>query len=194
LAPYNSGAGERYSFLYVSLGTGLSATFVRSGRPWPGHRGEAIALGGFEVPASVDPEFSAAPRGERPRTLEEYASGAGIATRYAAATGTAVTESREAVARAAVGDRTAVELLTSAGRALGTALGWAVALLDPEAVVLGGGLGLAGGLLDEALREAYAARTPRPARPPIHPAGLGARSGLLGAALAGWTAVRAGTG
>ncbi|WP_329166987.1 ROK family protein (plasmid) [Streptomyces sp. NBC_01717] len=49
------------SFLYVSLGTGLSAAFAQGGRVWEGHRGEAVALGHWEVPASVDPEFSAAP-------------------------------------------------------------------------------------------------------------------------------------
>ena len=175
------------SFLYVSLGTGLSATFVRDGQLWQGHRGEAIALGNVEVAASVDPKFSAnAVRDGRPPNLEEYASGAGIAARYAAATGSEVTGAREVVRRAARGDGTAGELLTTAGRALGTALAWTVSLLDPEAIVMGGGLGTSGGLLHEAARGTFALRSPRPGPPPIRYAQLGHGSGLLGAALAVW--------
>lgn len=184
LAEARLGAGRGLgSLLYVSLGTGLSTAFVRDGQVWRGHRGEAIALGVLEVPASVDAAFSAGPYGHPP-TLEEYASGAGIAARYARATAEEVTETREVVRRAAAGDRTAERLLVEAGRALGTALSWAVALLDPEAVVVGGGLGVSEGLLHDALRSAYAAAARRPWPPPLRRAGMGGASGLLGAALA----------
>lgn len=190
LAEARQGAGRGCrSFLYVSLGTGLSATFVRGGEPWKGERGEAIALGEWEVAASVDPEFSAVPRREgAPANLEAYASGAGVAARYAAATGAEVTEAREVVRRAAAGEETAVETVVTAGRALGTALAWAVSLLDPERVVVGGGLGTSGGLLHEALCETYAQRAVRPGPPPVRAAELGPESGLLGAALAAWGA------
>ncbi|MGW6401544.1 ROK family protein [Streptomyces sp. NPDC055134] len=174
------------SFLYVSLGTGLSATFVQCGQVWEGHRGEAVALGSWEVPTSVDPTFSAAVRDGRIPNLEDCVSGAGIAARYAAATGADVTEARQVTTRAAAGDRTAAALLTTAGRGLGTALAWTVSLLDPEAIVIGGGLGTAGGLLNEAAQEAYAEASPRPGRPPLRCAELGDRSGLVGAALAVW--------
>lgn len=172
------------SFLYVSLGTGLSTAFVQDGTVWRGRRGEAIALGNLEVPASVDPGFSAGAAGGTPGTLEEYASGAGIAARYTRATGTTVTETRDVVRRAADGDGVALRLLAGAGRALGTALGWVVSLLDPEAVVVGGGLGVSGGLLHEGLRSAYAVACRRPSPPPVRYAELGQESGLLGAALA----------
>ncbi|MFF1399659.1 ROK family protein [Streptomyces sp. NPDC058287] len=174
------------SFLYVSLGTGLSATFVQCGQVWAGHRGEALALGSWELPASVDPTFSAAVRDRRGPNLEDYVSGAAVAARYAAATGADVTEAREVATRAAAGDRTAAALLTTAGRALGTALAWTVSLLDPEAIVIGGGLGTAGGLLHDAAQEAYAEASPRPGRPPLRCAELGNRSGLVGAALTVW--------
>ena len=185
LAEARLGSGRGLgSFLYVSLGTGLSTAFVQEGAVWRGHRGEAIALGNLEVPASVDPGFSAGPPGEPPRTLEEYASGAGIAARYTHATGTPVTETRDVVRRAANGDATALRLLAGAGRALGTALGWVVSLLDPEAVVVGGGLGVSGGLLHEELGSAYTTACRRPSAPPVRYAELGHESGLLGAALA----------
>ncbi|MGH3309250.1 MAG: ROK family protein [Streptomyces sp.] len=191
LAEARSGGGQgRGSFLYVSLGTGLSAVLIQGGRLWHGNRGEAIALGSFEVPASVDPGFSAGGNGGRPPNLEEYAAGAGIAARYTKVTGVEVTEARDVVRRAEAGDGTATELLSAAGRALGTSLAWTVALLDPEAVVLGGGLGTSSprmdGVLHDALRKSYTARCARPGPPPVHPAGLGAASGLLGAAAAAW--------
>jgi glucokinase len=186
LAEARSGRGRgRGSFLYVSLGTGLSAALVQDGRVWAGRRGEAVALGTFEVPASVDPGFSAGATG-RPRTLEEYASGAGIAARYAEASGDEVTETREVVRRAEAGDGTAADLLRTAGRALGTVLAWSVSLLDPEVVVLGGGLGSADGALHAALREAYTACCPRPASPAVLPAELGPAAGMLGAAFLAW--------
>src|SRR5690349_2637270 len=68
LAEARCGAGAGLeSFLYVTLGTGLSSTFVLHGRPWAGARGEAIALGELGVPASLDAGW----RGN----VEQYASG-----------------------------------------------------------------------------------------------------------------------
>lgn len=85
------GAGrELPDFLYVSLGTGLSSAFVLGGRPWPGARGEAIALGEFEVSASVDAAFGG--------NLERFTSGRGIGDRYTAATGRSCPGAREVTA------------------------------------------------------------------------------------------------
>lgn len=102
------GAGRGLgSFLYVSLGTGLSTALVIGSRPWPGANGEAIAFG--EWPAPGVP-------GEPPvRNLERFASGAGIAERYLARTGTPRTP-RDLTAHP---DADALAVLTSAGTALG---------------------------------------------------------------------------
>ncbi|WP_436774172.1 ROK family protein [Yinghuangia sp. YIM S09857] len=171
------GAGrELPDFFYVSLGTGLSSAFVIDGRPWPGRRGEAIALGEFEVPASVSVEFTG--------NLEQFASGRGIGDRATAATGHPCAGAREATALAATGDTAALAVLTSAGRALATVLAATVRLLDPSAIVLGGGLGTTDGPVREALTNTYAALTAtRPATPPLIPARLGPQAGLIGAAL-----------
>ncbi|MFE4255382.1 ROK family protein [Streptomyces sp. NPDC056910] len=175
LAEARTGSGRGLgSFLYVSLGTGLSASFVQDGRVWAGQRGEALGLGTWPVHGVLPPD------------LEGYASGSGIAARYSAVTGSAVAGARAVVARAEAGDAAAFDVLSTAGGALGTALAWAVALLDPAAIVLGGGLGTVGGLLDESMRTAYAAHARRRGRPPVRRAELGARSGLVGAALAAW--------
>ncbi|MEU8133113.1 ROK family protein [Streptodolium elevatio] len=171
------GAGrELRDFFYVSLGTGLSSAFVVDGTPWPGARGEAIALGEFEVPASVDPAFGG--------NLERFTSGRGIGDRYTAITGRHCPGAREVTALAAEGDAVARDVLASAGRALATVLAATVRLLDPSAIVLGGGLGTTEGPLRTALTETYTALTAiRPAAPPLYSAELGPRAGLIGAAL-----------
>ncbi|MFE7016805.1 ROK family protein [Streptomyces sp. NPDC057651] len=175
LAEARTGRGRGLgSFLYVSVGTGLSAAFVQDERVWAGQRGEALGLGTWPVHGRPTPD------------LEGYASGSGIAARYSAVTGSAVTGARAVVTRAEAGDAAAFDVLSTAGDALGTALAWAVALLDPAAIVVGGGLGTAGGLLDESMRTAYATHARRRGRPPVRRAELGARSGLVGAALAAW--------
>ncbi|MFW6720668.1 hypothetical protein ACHZ98_10905 [Streptomyces sp. MAR4 CNY-716] len=70
-----------------------------------------------------------------------------------------------------LGDTAAGRVLDGAGAALGTVLAMAVRLLDPPAVVLGGGLGSAPGRLRTALDHAYHRRTAaRPGSPPRLPA------------------------
>ncbi|MEU9335624.1 ROK family protein [Streptomyces sp. NPDC048290] len=173
-AHHGAGAG-REDFLYVSLGTGLSSAYVRHGTPLPGRRGEAIALGEFEVPASVDPGW----RGN----LEQYCSGRGIGDRRTALGGATTPGAREVIARAAQGDPVADHVLATAGAALGTVLAMAVRLLDPAAIILGGGLGSAPGPVRSALEAAYAERTgARPDAPPLLTAALGPAAGLIGAA------------
>ncbi|MCB2177981.1 MAG: ROK family protein [Actinomycetales bacterium] len=169
------GAGRGVpSFWYVSLGTGLSSAFVIDGQVWPGARGEAIAFGEHAVPAA-----------ER-ANLEQYASGAGISARYRQATGVE-TDGRGVTARAADGDPVALSILELAGGALGDAVADIVDVLDPHAVVLGGGLGSARTILNRRAEERYAAREDRrPGSAPWIPAECGPRSGLVGGAVAAW--------
>src|SRR5438046_1678976 len=47
---------------------------------------------------------------------------------------------------ASQGNKAAADILTSAGEALGVSMAFLVNILDPEVIVVGGGLGLAGGL------------------------------------------------
>lgn len=171
LAEATIGAGQgRSSVLYVSVGTGISCTFVLDGKLWAGHRGEAIALGELPVDRWVDAGSSA--------TLEEFASGGAIDRRYGQDLG-----AREVLARAATGDSQALVIVNSAASALGAALAWAVNLLDPELIVLGGGLGCSGGHWMEQVRQRYDCIV-RPGAPELHVAHLGANSGVIGAAMA----------
>ncbi|PDQ34781.1 MAG: hypothetical protein B5766_09315 [Candidatus Lumbricidophila eiseniae] len=160
---------DRSSFIYVSLGTGLSSAFVVSGAPWRGSRGEAIALGEWPGPEGT--------------TLERYASGTAITQRYEHLTGVART-ARDIVTASAT-DPVARGILETAGSALGRACADIVSLIDPAVVIIGGGLGSAPTLLSEAAHRAYISATARrDDSPPWVVAGNGARSGLLGAAAA----------
>ncbi len=155
---------------YVSWGTGLSGCLAVGGAPVAGRRGRAIALG--ELPAPEGP------------TLESYASGAGLARRYAVRSGRSVTQAREVLAAASSGDPVATEVATGAGRALAEALRWVVRLLDPDVVVLGGGLGTSDHPAAAALRDAWA---DAPEQPPLLTASSGPDASLVGAAIhAGW--------
>lgn len=175
LAESAVGAGRDVdSMLYASIGTGISCSLVIAGRPWSGHRGDAIALGELPVQGSIDSGASV--------TVEEFASGAAIARRYERMTEEIVTGAADVVARAAGHDTRAAGIVESSAMALGAALAWAVHLMDPERVVLGGGLGASGGHWAEVLCDSYAAHS-RPDPPPLITAALGANSAVVGAGL-----------
>jgi glucokinase len=177
-AVFGAGRGAG-SFLYVSLGTGLSCAFVIDGVAWPGARGEAIALGETRAPEG---------------NLEEYVSGSGVQSRYAAMTGHQVT-GQETVERALGGDVVAQGILASAGTALGDAIADLAVVLDPALIVRGGGLGSADTpLITEAVAQ-YRRRTQhRPGSAPVVVASLGDRSGLLGGGVAALRTIDPGFG
>jgi len=171
------GAGQSLtSFLYVTIGTGISSCLVLDGEPWRGTRGEAIAFGELVVARPKDGGVGV--------TLEECASGAGMCSRYIAATGRGVLGAEELMALAEAGDADAQDILTTSLHALGAALTAAVDLLDPAALILGGGLGTSGGSWWDQLSEEYRAGTvKRPGAPPLLESALGSDAGAIGAAL-----------
>ena len=170
------GAGQRApSFLYLSVGTGLSSAFVIDDTVWAGSRGEAIAIGEWPTVSSE-------------LTLEQFCSGAALQSRYAQATGVP-RSAQELVVRAGT-DPVAADVLETAGHALGIALAAAAQLLDPHAIVLGGGLGSAQTPLSRTAEWTYRNLTgKRPNPAPVIAAQCGHRSGLLGAAVAAWRTV-----
>jgi glucokinase len=177
LAEATLGAGQGAdSVFYVSWGTGLSSTFVLQGVPWTGAHGEALALGEWDRDARSGIEG--------PRQLEAYASGRGIAARYAALTGRdEIVLARQVCTAADDGDSAARTILDSAGQAVGHALRAIIDVLDPAVIVLGGGLGTSASR-PVASSLAALAELPLRHRPLVRRAQLGPDSGLLGAALA----------
>ena len=180
LAEARCGAGrEFHQFVYVSVGTGISSTLVVGGVPFAGARGGAVVLstGPISVPDG---------RGGWTRfVLEEYASGPSMVSRYEALTGRSVTDAEALLAAAASGDSAAACVIDSGAEALGSAIAWLVNVLDPEAIVLGGGLGSAVGHYQDGVRAAIVAHVWNPASRhlPVLPAALGENAGLIGAAL-----------
>ena len=123
--------------------------------------------------------------------LEEFAAGPALVTRYKQATGRATTRGEEVLAAAAAGETAAIDIVRTAGEALGNSVAFLANVLDPELVVIGGGLGQAEGLywtsFVDALRRhiwADATRT----LPVLH-AMLGTDAGFIGAAVAAWRRV-----
>jgi glucokinase len=174
------GAGRTYrAFAYVTVGTGISACLVLDGRPYAGARGNAVVLAsgpsGLECPHCG---------GWGERVLEDYAAGRALVARF----DQGAIQTEEVLAAATSGDAKAVEVVASAGRALGGAVGFLVNLLDPEAAVVGGGLGLAGGLYWASMLEALrgAIWSPASRALAVLPAQLGVDAGLTGAAAVAW--------
>jgi len=178
-ARFGAGRGFR-DLLYVNLGTGVSSAWVRDGVAHKGARGNALLIG--SSPVEVNCPFCGEPHGYVP---EEIAGAAGLVAEYRAAGGAASTAG-DVFAAAGRGDAQARAVLERAVLALGLNIGLAVNVLDPEALVLGGGLALAGGAygdaLEAAIRSHVWADTTRGL--PILRARLGADSALIGAACA----------
>jgi glucokinase len=181
LAEARFGAGRAYRlFAYVAIGTGISHTLVQDGRPYAGARGNALVLA--SGPTSV--RCPGCGTWARP-VLEAVTSGPALVAAYNAGRPVPVGRAEDVLAAAAQDDRDAVRVVRDAAEALGSGVGWLVNALDPEAVVVGGGLGLAGGLywdvfLDSVRRHVWAEAT---RTLPIVRAELGADAGLIGAAV-----------
>lgn len=119
--------------------------------------------------------------------LETYASASAVGRRYSARAASPAT-AEQVAALTVSGDPLAVEVWGEAVEALSLALATYTLLLDPSAIVLGGGLAEAGPLLSDPLAERLRGRLTFRDAPPLRPAALGVNAGMLGAALLGWRA------
>jgi glucokinase len=176
------GAGRKLgSFLYVTVGTGISAALVINGAPYTGARG---LTGTFASARGLIPSDSGELVAGPP--LEQFAAGPALAVRLMAQRRGRAYSSVDVIELCAAGDGDARSIVTSAGRALGAAVAQLVNVFDPEAIVIGGGLGLVGGQyresLDAGLRDHVWSELHRGI--PLLSAALGPDAGLIGAALA----------
>lgn len=176
-AEHELGGARAYDdAVILVIGTGIAGALLIGGRPY--------TAGGYagEIGHSPIADGPACPCGAR-GCLEAVASAGAIARRYRDATGTAPDGAKDVIARAAAGDRVAADIWDSALDALTLSLAQLTAVVAPEAVVIGGGLSRAGGVLFDELRTRLAARLSFHRLPALVPAELSGNAGLIGAAL-----------
>jgi glucokinase len=194
LAEHRFGAarGARNAAM-LTIGTGIGGGLIIDGRLYRGSTGGAGELGHIVIEEDGPPCQGNCPnRG----CVEALASGTAIAREALAAAerapdsalgralaggaeldGTLVTDA------ALEGDETARGVLALAGRRIGVALSSLVNALDPDVIVIGGGVIRAGELLVEPARSELAARALAPMNGTrVAAAELGPDAGMLGAA------------
>ncbi len=165
--------------LFVAVGTGIGGAIIVDGELRRGWQGAAGEIGHFIVE-----------RGGRPCPCgsigcwEQYGSGRAL-LRAAQEAGFDVPHGSAITSAAQAGDERACGVLRDVGGWLGVGIAGLVAVLDPEVVVVGGGVSMAGDLLLEPARETFrvhlTAKDRRP-EPALVLAGLGPEAGLIGAA------------
>lgn len=165
--------------LFVAVGTGIGGALIGGHQLQRGGHGMAGEVG--HIPVVTDGR--ACPCGLR-GCWERYASGTAL-VRSAAEAGLDVEHGAAVTAAAQAGDETAVKVLADVGHWLGVGLAVAATMLDPEVIVVGGGVSAAGDLLLEPARSSLRAALPggldRPG-PTIVLAALGPDAAVIGAA------------
>ena len=184
LAELEWGAGRGFQeVVFVALGTGVAAAVITRGKVVAGATSRAGELG--HLPVFPEGEWCAC--GQRGCT-ETYASAAALSRRYSAASGASDVSAEAVISRAAAGDPLAGRIFNDAVTALGRALVHYVLLMDPELILIGGGMAASGAALLEPLtREVQAGLAWRPA-PTISNGKFAADAGLRGAGLLAWGA------
>jgi glucokinase len=140
---------------YLSVGTGLAAGFVLGGRIRRGAHGAAGEIGHLPV----DPDGPPCECGQR-GCLEVLASGAAIAARWPSEDGE-VAAATALLAAADRGDPAAVAVLDEVAGHLAGAIAVLAQTVDPEVIVLGGGVAEAGAGVLDAVRAALRRRAAR---------------------------------
>ncbi|MFD7991186.1 ROK family protein [Streptomyces mexicanus] len=182
LAEGRIGAGRGANrFLFVPLGTGIAGAIGIDGRVEAGAHGFAGEIGHVVV----RPGGLSCPCGQR-GCLERYASAAAVSQAWAAACGDAEADAADCAKAVSSGDVAARAVWQEAVDALADGLVTALTLLDPDTLIVGGGLAEAGDTLFAPLREAVRRRVTFQKLPSIVPAALGDTAGCLGAGLLAW--------
>ena len=164
------------SLLYISWGTGISSTIVLpNGKCLSGLNGEALSFGEWEI-HDVEGNVS---------TLEKVVSGSGISEQF-----NNVFERKlsalEINNEASAGNKESQEFLNKIGVILGNQIAKFALVLDPDEIILGGGIGSSDSLVRNSAVAQYQRVYPRPKPAPVMPARLKSDSGLLGSAIAGF--------
>lgn len=163
------GMGSK-NVVVVTLGTGVGGGIIVDGKIVSGQNGAGGEIGHIFVDETETETCGCGKRG----CLEQYASATGIvrlAKRALAASSrpSSMREMQEISAKdvldaAKAGDALALTVVEKMGKILGTALANVACVVDPEVIVIGGGVSKAGVILIDAIRKYYVARTFNPCK------------------------------
>jgi glucokinase len=178
----DAGSVLAQSVVMFTVGTGVGGGLVLGGRIYRGATSSAAELGHtivFADPTGGAPKAEGFPQ---PGSLERHAAGRSL---DALAAEHGLVDGRGAVAAAQRGDSAGIECLRIIGERLGLAIANVLNTFDPELVVIGGGVSVAGELLLAPAREVAEQFTMRGlgSKTEIRIARYGPDAGVRGAAL-----------
>ncbi len=173
---YGSGRDAR-TFVYVSVGTGIGMGVIIDGELYRGAHGAAGEVGYLPLGADDEP---ARGRDARRRGILEEAASADAVVRTAKRLGmTGATSAKRVFSAARAGDEVALAAVEAEADRLALVVGTVAAIVDPEFVLLGGGIGSNIDLLRPPLERRLAELTPL--APPVAEGELGHDAIVLGA-------------
>ncbi|MGC1782229.1 MAG: ROK family protein [Acidobacteriaceae bacterium] len=126
--------------VFLAIGTGIGAGIISGGRLVRGSGELAGSLGWMALETCFLPPY------KQVGCLESHVAGPGMAACASRALKTATT-TRELIQLARQGNPAAKKIVAQAGEYLGLALANLVSILNPEMIVVGGGVAAAGNLL-----------------------------------------------
>lgn len=172
--------------LGVTLGTGVGGAVYSHGRIWHGKNFMAGEIGHITLPATLFTKYFTLPLVtcgcSRSACFETYASGSGLERLYLHFSGTAAS-GEQIVERFHAGEPAALTCVDCWLDILAAGLGSACLLLDPDVIVLGGGLCEFSELYQQLPARLPANLLPKVAPPVIRQAQFNAAGGVRGAAL-----------
>lgn len=182
------GAGKgKNSIVYFTVSTGVGGGAVLDGKIYRGHTSNALEIGHITVEPN-GPRCNCGNIG----CLEAMSSGTSIGKRGREAASTNVETSLrkydnitsfEVFKEAENGDEVSKDIINEALTYLGIGVANAVAIFDPEMIIIGGGVSKAGDIVFSKVREVVNKRCFKTMAESceIVPAGLGADAGVVGA-------------
>jgi len=191
IGEWRAGAGRgEDDVVMLTLGTGVGGGVISGGRPFRGWNGAGAELGHVVIVHEGRPcQGACTGRGH----LEAYVSGTAVTEAAREEFGPSA-DAHRLVRLANEGEAKAEELLAEVARYLGSGIGSFVNVFGPEAVILGGGFGVAA---YDYLRGPAEEVTRREALEPMRStvrfakAELGTAAGLIGAGFVGFEALAA---
>ena len=168
-------AADRRHALLLTLGTGVGGAILSDGRILTGAIGRAGHLGHISLDIDGEPDIVGTPG-----SLEDLIGDHSVEARSAGRFGS----TRDLVAAVRGGDQFAQGVWRRSIRALACAIASLINVLDPEVVIIGGGIAAAGETLFDPLREELRAMEwcPGGHQVLVVSAKLGAFAGAIGAA------------